>query len=103
MSLFDRKSGRNMKNYDYPIELDWSHEEMAKVIGCWSVVEACYEGGIAKESFKKAYDAFKEVVPSIGQEKRLGQEFQKLSGYSLYACVQAYKKSDGKRINLGVR
>lgn len=103
MGLFDRKCGRGMKNYDYPIELDWSHAEMAKVINCWSAVEACYEGGMARDAFKKAYDGFKEVVPSIGQEKRLGQEFQKLSGYSLYACVQAYKTSDGKIINLGGR
>ena len=66
-----------MANYSYPIDLEWSHEEMNKVIKLWNAVEEAYEKGIQVEAFKKAYQEFKTVVRSIGEEKRLGREFEK--------------------------
>ena len=80
-----------MANYSYPIDLEWSHEEMNKVIKLWNAVEEAYEKGIQVEAFKKAYQEFKTVVRSIGEEKRLGREFEEASGYSLYRVVQASK------------
>ena len=35
-----------MANYSYPIDLEWSHEEMNKVIKLWNAVEEAYEKGI---------------------------------------------------------
>ena len=81
-----------MANYSYPIDLEWSHEEMNKVIKLWNAVEEAYEKGIQVEAFKKAYQEFKTVVRSIGEEKRLGREFE-VSGYSLYRVVQASKNA----------
>ena len=75
-----------MANYSYPIDLEWSHEEMNKVIKLWNAVEEAYEKGIQVE-------AFKTVVRSIGEEKRLGREFEEVSGYSLYRVVQASKNA----------
>ena len=49
--------------------------------------------GIQVEAFKKAYQEFKTVVRSIGEEKRLGREFEEASGYSLYRVVQASKNA----------
>ena len=79
-----------MANYSYPIDLEWSHEEMSKVIKLWNAVEEAYEKGIQVEAFNKAYQEFKTVVRSIGEEKRLGRE---VSGYSLYRVVQASKNA----------
>ena len=42
----------------------------------------------------EAYRAFKKVVPSIGEEKRLGREFEEVSGYSLYRATQAAKQKE---------
>lgn len=80
-----------MKNYSYPLELDWTHQEMGIVVALWNAVEAAYEGGVNREEFIKKYRAFKEVVPSKGEEKRLGNAFEKTSGYSLYRVVKASK------------
>ena len=79
-----------MANYSYPIDLEWSHEEMNKVIKLWNAVEEAYEKGIQVEAFKKAYQEFKTVVR---EEKRLGREFEEVSGYSLYRVVQASKNA----------
>lgn len=83
-----------MAGYSYPIDLEWSHEEMNKVIKLWNAVEEAYEKGIQVDAFKKAYQEFKTVVRSIGEEKKLGREFEEVSGYSLYRVVQASKDNN---------
>ena len=82
-----------MANYSYPIDLEWSHEEMNKVIKLLECGRRGLEKGIQVEAFKKAYQEFKTVVRSIGEEKRLGREFEEASGYSLYRVVQTSKNA----------
>lgn len=82
-----------MAHYSYPLELDWTHEEMATVIALWNAVEKAYETGIETKQFQMAYHQFKQIVRSIAQEKQLGKAFEEVSGYSLYRVVQASKTS----------
>ena len=60
-----------MANYSYPIDLEWSHEEMNKVIKLWNAVEEAYEKGIQVEAFKKAYQEFKTVDLVVNSRKHL--------------------------------
>lgn len=90
-----------MKEYQYPLDLDWSTDEMVAVTNMWTVVEKAYESGIEAAVFLSVYKQFKEVVKSIGEEKRLGNEFQRVSGYSLYRSVQQAKKQEKGRLKLG--
>ena len=92
-----------MQHYDYPFEVEWSKEEIVKVISLWNAVERAYESGISKEDFMKAYREFKTVLPSVGQEKKSGNQFEKESGYSLYKVLQAIKKSEKNKFFLGER
>lgn len=85
-----------MENYSYPLDYSWTKEDMVTVIALWNAVEAAYESGITKEAFLSAYRNFKKVVPSIGEEKRLGKEFEAVSGFSLYRVVQASKSEKSK-------
>lgn len=89
-----------MQNYQYPIDLDWSHEEMTKVIALWNAVESAYETGINRDEFLSKYRAFKEVVPSIGEEKRYGKAFERESGYSLYHVVKNAKESTNQKVQM---
>ena len=77
-----------IENYSYPLDLSWSTEELASVLSFFNKVEEAYE------DYLKAYRAFKQVVPSIGEEKRLGREFEQVSGYSLYRATQAAKQKE---------
>ncbi|REC31800.1 hypothetical protein CF160_04755 [Enterococcus pseudoavium] len=86
-----------MANYSYPIDEDWTHEEIANVINFLNLVEAANETGVETEKFLAGYTKFKSVIKSIGEEKRIGREFEKASGYSLYRTVQQAKKTTGKR------
>ncbi|MBM7688152.1 hypothetical protein BCR24_00050 [Enterococcus ureilyticus] len=91
-----------MKEYQYPLDLDWTTDEMVIVTDMWSAVEEAYESGIDTVRFLNTYKEFKTVVKSIGEEKRLGNEFEKASGYSLYRTVQQAKKQGSGKLKLGV-
>ena len=54
-----------MANYSYPLDLDWTHQEISTVISLWNAVEDAYERGIETELFIKRYKDFKTIVKSI--------------------------------------
>lgn len=83
-----------IENYSYPLDLSWSTEELASVLSFFNKVEEAYESKVEAGEYLKAYRAFKQVVPSIGEEKRLGREFEQVSGYSLYRATQAAKQKE---------
>lgn len=90
-----------MKNYSYPIEEYWSNDELATVISLWSGVEQAYETSIEKETFLTLYRAFKEIVPSKAEEKRLSKEFEDSSNYSLYRVVKEAQHSS--KVNISIK
>lgn len=90
-----------MDNYSYPIDPEWSREEMIAVIDFLNLVEQANEGGVETAVFLAGYQKFKQVIRSIGEEKKIGREFESASGYSLYRTVQAAKQESKKRLKLG--
>ncbi|MFU2164094.1 UPF0223 family protein [Streptococcus pluranimalium] len=78
-------------NYSYPLDMSWSTEEMTLVLRFFNHVEKAYESKVDVLHLNQAYKAFKEVVPSKGEEKRLDKAFEEASGYSTYRVVQAAK------------
>ena len=87
--------------YQYPLDLDWTAEEMVIVTNMWTAVEQANETGLPVDKFLTTYQQFKTVVKSIGEEKRLGREFENASGYSLYRTLQQAKKQGSGKLKLG--
>ena len=48
--------------YDYPLEPDWSTEEIIEVVGLYNAVEQAYEEGISSKEFMEHYRAFTSNV-----------------------------------------
>ena len=90
-----------MKDYQYPLDLDWTTEEMVIVTNMWTAVEQANETGLPVDKFLTTYQQFKTVVKSIGEEKRLGREFENASGHSLYRTLQQAKKQGSGKLKLG--
>jgi uncharacterized protein YktA (UPF0223 family) len=91
-------------DYSYPILHDWTTEEIINVAAFYDAVEKAYESGVAREVLMVAYRKFKEVVPSMAEEKTLFKEFEDASGYSSYRVVKAAKEGkDGETIKGAVR
>ncbi|MEY8444793.1 UPF0223 family protein [Enterococcus ratti] len=89
-----------MQEYQYPLDLDWTTDELVIVMKMWEVLEKANEQGIDNAVFLETYRQFKTVIKSIGEEKRLGREFEKVSGYSLYKTVQKAKENRRKTLNM---
>lgn len=80
--------------YQYPIDHDWSTDEMIDVIHFYEAIERAYEKGVQRDQLLSIYKRFKEIVPSIAQEKKLCSEFEGLSGYSPYRTMKKVKESN---------
>ncbi|MFA9413549.1 MULTISPECIES: UPF0223 family protein [unclassified Streptococcus] len=84
------------KQYTYPIDLSWSTDDMTAVLHFLTMVEDAYEDQIKVTDFLNSYAMFKTVVRSKSEEKRLGREFEQVSGYSIYRAVKvAQEKGTG--------
>lgn len=79
------------ENYTYPLNLEWTNDELVCVMKMWQTVEKAYEKGIPIEECLENYKQFKQIIRSIGEEKKLGKEFEEVSGYSLYRTIQQAK------------
>lgn len=77
--------------YTYPIDVDWSQEEMVAVISFFNAIEAYYESQIEREELMTRYREFKQVVPGKADEKNLFNDFKQQSGYDSYQVVKQAK------------
>lgn len=87
-------------NYSYPLDIEWTQAEMLAVMAMWETLEDAYEQGVSGAQFLAVYQQFKAVVKSIGEERKLGRDFEEVSGYSLYRAVQAAKATPDKVIKM---
>jgi uncharacterized protein YktA (UPF0223 family) len=88
-----KKVGETSMKYAYPVCYDWSTQEIIDVIKFFEGIEQAYEKGIERQQLMSLYRRFKEIVPSKGEEKKLCDEFEQVSGYSSYRTVQKAKQS----------
>ncbi|MCV9887505.1 UPF0223 family protein [Metabacillus halosaccharovorans] len=87
-------------DYQYPISLDWSTEEIVDVIKFFECIEKVYEKGIERNELLTVYRRFKEIVPSKAEEKTICNEFEEVSGYSSYKVIKKAKDSKEHTIRM---
>ncbi len=88
----------NRVEYQYPIDHDWSTEEIVDVIHFFETIEQAYEKGANREMLLSRYNRFKEIVPSKAQEKTLCGEFEEVSGYSTYRVIKKAREANSGTI-----
>lgn len=84
--------------YQYPIDHDWSTEEIIDVIHFFETIEQAYEKGADRDKLLSGYNRFKEIVPSKAQEKTLCGEFEEVSGYSSYRVIKKAREANSGTI-----
>lgn len=80
--------------YDYPLDYDWSVDEVIDVMALYTSVEKAYEEGVSSDEFMAHYNRFLEIVDSKSMQKQLDSEFKKVSGYSIYEVYIQAKNND---------
>lgn len=79
------------EEYSYPIDVDWTTEEVIDVVQFFEAVEAAFDNGINSHILKERYDRFKTVVPSKAEEKTIFRDFKQSSGMEAYQAVKQLK------------
>lgn len=87
--------------YTYPFSLDWSTKEIVDVVQFFEAIENAYEKGIKREELLAKYRRFKEIVPSIAEEKTYFREFENESGYASYPIIKQMKEKEDEAIIKG--
>ncbi|MCM3279238.1 UPF0223 family protein [Exiguobacterium sp. MER 193] len=85
---------------NYPINPDWTTDELIEVVEFYNVVAQANEGGVEREVLLDSYRAFKQIVTSKSEEKQLNAVHDEQTGYSTYCTLQAAMKSSSKMIKL---
>lgn len=88
-------------NYNYPLDINWSTDEITSVLHFLNQVEKAYESKVDANQLLESYRVFKEIVTSKSQEKQIDREFEKSSGYSTYRAVQKAKEVEKGNFSLG--
>ena len=87
--------------YSYPLNTDWTTQEMVDVVQFFEVIEMAYEKGVKRELVMTRYKRFKEIVPSQAEEKTICREFEQSSSYVPYRVVKLAKElADGQIVRM---
>ncbi|MGT2957748.1 hypothetical protein A9Q68_02335 [Streptococcus bovimastitidis] len=88
-------------NYTYPLDMNWSTDDITSVLSFLNQVEKAYESKVEASQLLQTYKSFKEIVPSKSQEKQIDKAFQKASGYSSYQVVKKAKEIEKGFFSIG--
>lgn len=80
--------------YDYPLDPDWSTEEIIDVVKLYNAVEKAYEEGISSKEFMKHYRTFTSIADSKSLQKQLDKAFEEASGYSIYKVFKCAQEEE---------
>lgn len=83
-----------MMALNYPLNPDWSTEEIVKVIDFFNLVEQAYESGVERQRLLEAYREFKQIVTSKSEEKQWDQFYMEETGCSSYRTMQQAKRQE---------
>ncbi len=81
-------------NYSYPIDPNWSYDELMAVMGLLEAVELAYEKGVAVSLVAERYNRYHDMGFSKSDEKKLDKDFCQASGYSLHELLKACQKGE---------
>ena len=76
-------------SFSYPFSKDWSTNEIIAVVQFFETIENAYEQGVNREVLVERYRRFKEVVPSMAEEKTYFRDFEKESGRAQTPALSA--------------
>lgn len=86
------------QEYSYPLDPDWTTDEIIKVVEFFEAVETGHVEGITAGELSRHYKNFKSVVPSKSEEKTLFREFKAESGYESFALTRQLKDAEDEEV-----
>lgn len=86
------------EGFSYPLDEDWTTEEIVAVVEFFEAVETGYDEGIKAGKLKGHYKNFKQVVPTKSEEKTLFKAFKERSSFEPFTLTRQLKDSGDEDI-----
>lgn len=86
------------EGFSYPLDEDWTTEEIVAVVEFFEAIETGYDEGIKAGKLKGHYKNFKQVVPTKSEEKTLFKAFKERSGFEPFTLTRQLKDSGDEDI-----
>ncbi|UEX89461.1 UPF0223 family protein [Staphylococcus ratti] len=83
-------------DYQYPIDVDWTQDEMVQVITFFNAIESYYEASVDSTTLMARYKEFKKIVPGKADERNIFNAFKEQSGYDSYRVMKQAKENPEK-------
>ena len=80
--------------YDYPLDPDWSTEEIIDVVELYNAVENAYEEGISAKECMEHQRTFTSIADAKSLQKQLDKAFEEASGYSIYKVFKRAQEEE---------
>ncbi|MBM7540443.1 UPF0223 family protein [Amphibacillus cookii] len=87
-------------NFRFPIDDRWTTDEIVEVVEFLALIEECYHKPIPSKDILNKYRKFKQIVPSKSEEKTIGRDFERETGYSLYQAIKKAKENSDQNIKM---
>lgn len=78
-------------SYSYPIDPEWTQEEIIDVVNFLALIEDAYESKVSTADYDAVYKAFKKVAPMKSDENRIYKAFKEASSYDGYVVTKRFK------------
>lgn len=88
------------QNIDFPLDADWTTTEIVTVSKLYDLVLAANEASVDRNQLLAAYNAFKTVVSSKGEERQLDRQLQQQADVSIYQTLKQARVSTKKRFSM---
>ncbi|MFD1465857.1 UPF0223 family protein [Lapidilactobacillus mulanensis] len=88
------------ENYAYPIDPDWSKEQLLAAMKIFSDVEAAYENQLNVQAFLSDWREYQRAIPMKMDQKKIDREFEQTTSYSIYQVMKAARNSTRNTIRL---
>lgn len=86
------------ENFSYPIDEQWTNNELTDVINFFATIEKAYQTGVKRQNLVESYQKFQVVVPNKSEEKRIFREFFNNSGMQPFLAVRQLKDPKVRKI-----
>lgn len=86
-------NGGSKMSYSYPIDPEWTQEEIIDVVNFLALIEDAYESKVTTEDYAAVYKAFKRIAPMKSDENKIYKEFKEVSNYDGYVVTKRFKEA----------
>lgn len=87
-------------NYSYSLDPEWNQDQLLATMAIFNLTEDAYETKLNVADFQKAWQQYQTLFPAKMDQRQIDREFERVSGYSIYAVQKAVAQAKSATIKM---